>query len=36
MYGRKMNVCLADGTAMPTYAHDAMQLRPLHHRGCKA
>lgn len=22
MYGRKMNVCLADGTAMPTYAHD--------------
>lgn len=22
MYGRKMNVCLADGTAMPTYTHD--------------
>lgn len=22
MYGRKMNVCLTDGTAMPTYAHD--------------
>lgn len=22
MYGRKMNVCLADGAPMPTYAHD--------------
>lgn len=22
MYGRKMNVCLVDGTVMPTYAHD--------------